>query len=497
MTTETRLQEIAQHVRLSPTREAGPGLPSMDLPVGQPQPRPEMQRGFSAGSAKGILLVGDLAAVAICLKLVDVLPWLTATSFAKPFVAFSIAVVLGLYLSESYDARVYRELNGLPTRLLVGLAFSGVVAGIVAFLIPAADLTRSASAGFYLMALPVFALWRLGFRQSLRDHLAPLRVAVVGSGPAASELIEAFSDVSSHELVMILESNSADELVVSSERFPTRRVALDQLPDTVASNRVELLAVAIPSADKEPLYRQLLACRYLGIEVQDMVTCFEMLRERLPVRYLENDWVAFSSRFLGWNHGFGDKVKRLLDISLASVGLLVVSPLIFLIALAVRATSRGPALFRQDRVGLRGKTYTIMKFRSMRVDAEQNGAEWAKEDDPRSTGLGLFLRKMHLDELPQLWNVLRGEMTLVGPRPERPEFVERLRQQIPYYDLRHMVKPGVTGWAQVRYPYGASVEDAVAKLEYDLYYIRHKNFLWDLRILLRTVTVVFARWGSR
>jgi exopolysaccharide biosynthesis polyprenyl glycosylphosphotransferase len=445
----------------------------------------------------GVLVLGDLAAVAICLKLVDVLPWLTSTSFAKPFVALSIAIMLGFYLAEVYDAGVYRELTGLPTRLLIGLGFSGVVAGAVAFLIPAAELTRSSSAGFYLIALPVFGLWRLGFRRSLQEYLSPLRVAVIGSGPAANELIEALNDVSSHELVMTVTSGPSGDLVVSPEGFPTIGAKLDQLPDAVAANRVDLLAVAIPADDQKPMYSQLLACRYLGIEVQDMATCFEMLRERLPVRYLENSWVAFSSRFLGWNHGFDDKVKRLMDITLASGGLLLASPLILLIAFAVRTTSRGPALFRQERVGLRGGIYVILKFRSMRVDAENNGPEWAQEDDPRSTGLGHYLRKMHLDELPQLWNVLRGEMTLVGPRPERPEFVEHLRRQIPHYDLRHMVKPGLTGWAQVRYPYGASEKDAVAKLEYDLYYIRHKNFLWDLRILLTTVTVVLGLWGSR
>ena len=221
-----------------------------------------------------------------------------------------------------------------------------------------------------------------------------------------------------------------------------------------------------------------------------MVTCFEMLRERLPVRYLENSWVAFSSRFLGWNHGFDDKVKRLLDITLASGGLLLASPLILLIAFAVRTTSRGPALFRQERVGLRGGIYVILKFRSMRVDAEQDGAEWAKEDDPRSTGLGLFLRKMHLDELPQLWNVLRGDMSLVGPRPELPWVVDEYE---PWQRQRLSVQPGMTGWWQIQ---GRGEVPLHENVELDLYYIQNYSPLLDLMILWRTIWVVLSGRGA-
>lgn len=497
MTIETRLPPSARHTLHRPTSLSRNHLPSLDLPAGQSGERLDFQRIFSASSVKVILMFGDIAAVAICLGLTISIPWLPAASFVGPFIALSIAVILGMYVTEAYEARVYRESSVLSTRLLIALSFSGVVAGVMAFFIPAAGLTRSAVPGLYLIALPVFAVWRLGLAQRLHLHLPPRRVAVVGSGPATSELIGAFSDASSHELAMIVASDPKGDLLVSSEGLPTRRVELGKLADVVVDDGISLLAVAIPSGDGVPLYRQVLACRYLGIEVQDVATCFEMLCQRLPVRYLEDSWVAFASRFPGLDHGFEGKLKRTLDVSVAGVGLLVASPLMILVALAIRTTSRGPALFRQERVGLRGETYTILKFRSMRLDAEQNGAEWAQEDDPRSTWLGSWLRKSHLDELPQLLNVLWGDMTLVGPRPERPEFVEQLRKQIPYYDLRHTMKPGVTGWAQVRHPYAASVDDTAAKLEYDLYYIRHKSFLWDLRILLRTLTVVFARRGSR
>lgn len=497
MTPKKRLQRSARHTPHRTNAGPGPQLPSLDRPMGQSMGRHDYQRVFSASSVQGILMLGDMAAVAMCLTLTIAIPWLPAASFVGPFIALSISVILGMYVSEAYEARVYREHSLLRSRLLIALSLSGVVAGAMAFLIPAAGLTRSAVPGLYLIALPVFGIWRLGLAQRLHRHFPPRRVAVVGSGPAASELIGVFSDASSHELAMIVASDPSGDLLVSSEGIPTRRIALEQLPDVVADDGISVLAVTLPAGDRGPLYRQLLACRYLGIEVQDVGTCFEMLCQRLSIRYLEDSWVIFASRFPGWDHGFAGKRKRMLDVAVAGVGLLIASPFMMIVALAICTTSRGPALFRQDRIGLRGKPYTILKFRSMCVDAEPNGAKWAQEDDPRSTWLGAWLRKAHLDELPQLLNVLWGDMTLVGPRPERPEFVEQLRQQIPYYDLRHMVKPGITGWAQVRCPYAASVDDAATKLEYDLYYILHKSSLWDLRIILRTFTVVFARRGSR
>ena len=474
-----------------------PGLPSLTLPaLGRPSSRAN-GKVFTAQSLKGVLLLGDVAAVATSLGVASLFPAVELSPPLAPFLALSVAIILGLYLAESYEAHVYREPAGLTTRLLIGGVVSLMAAGVMAFLFPQALLTRVNVAAFYLTSIPVFALWRIGGGHTLRRRLTPERVAVVGSGDAAKELIEAFAGTESHELAMIVASNGDGEVIVSDDRGPASHAQLVDLPTIVADAGVKLVAVALPSIHREALYRQLLSLRYLGIEVQDMASCFEMLSERLPVRYLEDEWVAFSSRFLGWDHGFEDKLKRLLDVSLATLGLVVFAPLMLLIAVAIRLTSRGPAVFAQKRVGVMGESYTIYKFRSMRQGAEENGAVWAEEGDPRVTAVGSLLRKVHLDELPQLWNVLRGDMSVVGPRPERPVFVDELRRRIPYYDLRHVVKPGLTGWAQVRFPYAASVDDSLAKLEYDLYYIRHKNLLWDLRIILRTLTVSFTRRGSR
>jgi sugar transferase (PEP-CTERM system associated) len=233
-----------------------------------------------------------------------------------------------------------------------------------------------------------------------------------------------------------------------------------------------------------------------GIEVIDAVTFYESMNKKLFIENITPSWFIFSSGFrISTMLRF---CKRLLDIGGALIGLVICLPLFPLVALLIKLDSSGPIFFRQVRVGEGDRLFTIFKLRSMRQDAEVGtGAVWASKDDPRITKLGAFLRKSRLDELPQLINVLRGEMSLVGPRPERPEFVKDLKQEIPFYSERHYMKPGVTGWAQVRYPYGASLQDAVEKLRYDLYYIKNYSLLFDVWVILLTIGVVVFRKGAR
>lgn len=457
--------------------------------------RPAVGWGLSATSFKAILLTGDVLVVAMALVLVARMDGGLGVTWPG-ITVLSLAQFIALYLVEAYEERLYREYAGLPTRVLVSSGATAAMAGGAAFVLPQLGFTREFAVGYFLIAVPGFLLWRWGGAHLVRVRLKPRRIAVVGGGDAARELVEAFVENPSYDLAVIV-ANREGEFLGASENVPIVHEPMSHLPRFLMEHQVDMVAVAVPGQDREALYEQLVACRYHDIEVQDMVACFEMLRYRLPVRYLEDDWVAFSSRFLGWGHDFEQKAKRLVDFSIAVVGVVLTGPVMGLVAAAIRLTSPGPALFRQARVGKGGRLYTLYKFRSMRVDAEANGAVWAQQNDPRATRLGAFLRKSHLDELPQFFNVLNGDMSLVGPRPERPEFVAELREKIPYYDLRHIVRPGVTGWAQVSYPYGASVEDALAKLEYDLYYIRHKDILWDLRIILRTLTVSLLGRGSR
>lgn len=241
---------------------------------------------------------------------------------------------------------------------------------------------------------------------------------------------------------------------------------------------------------------ELLECRSAGVRVSDLSTYFERMLGQIRIDQLHPGWLIFGK---GFNHSiYRNIAKRLFDIVCSCVLLALAAPLMIVTAICIALESRGPILYRQERVGQNGKTFSVLKFRSMQVDAEKNGApQWAAAKDARVTRVGSIIRRYRMDEFPQLVNVLKGEMSLVGPRPERPFFVEQLTVEIPFYALRHTVKPGVTGWAQVRYEYGASIEDALQKLQYDLYYVKNHSLFLDLLVLLETVGVVLSGRGAR
>jgi exopolysaccharide biosynthesis polyprenyl glycosylphosphotransferase len=241
-------------------------------------------------------------------------------------------------------------------------------------------------------------------------------------------------------------------------------------------------------------FEYLLKVRTRGVAVEDAHAVTTALTGRISLNAVRSSWFLFSEGFR--RSRYQTAFKRLIDLALATVGLVLALPVMALTAVAVRLDSRGPALFRQRRLGLNGKPFELMKFRTMKEDAEADGvARWAEENDPRLTRIGGFLRKYRFDELPQFVNVIRGEMSFVGPRPERPEFVERLRETIPYYDQRHTLRPGITGWAQVCFPYGATEEDALRKLEYDLFYLKNVSILFDIAIVLQTAKIIFTGRG--
>ena len=246
------------------------------------------------------------------------------------------------------------------------------------------------------------------------------------------------------------------------------------------------------------LAESLTRLRFQGVRILTMPDLCSQLLEELPLDTLSDTWFSFATGFNLLHERIFRKIKRLSDIVIASAGLVITLPLSILTAIAIKLESRGPVLFRQGRVGWKEMPFTLLKFRSMREDAESDGIpQWARAEDPRVTRVGKILRTLHIDEIPQMINVLAGDMSFVGPRPERPAFVEQLKESIPFYSLRHHLPPGITGWAQVNYPYGASVEDAKRKLQFDLYYVRHASPTLDLRILLRTARVVLFRRGSR
>jgi sugar transferase (PEP-CTERM system associated) len=258
---------------------------------------------------------------------------------------------------------------------------------------------------------------------------------------------------------------------------------------------VDRVIVAMEDRRQSMPVRELLDLRLRGVVIENSSTLLERLTAKLPLDGLNPSTLIFTEGFR--MSATQQLLRRLLSLAVAFLALVICLPFIPLIILAVRLSSPGPVFFSQTRVGRRGCPFTAYKFRTMRQDAEANGAVWAAKEDPRVTPIGGFMRKTRLDEIPQLWNVLRGDMAFVGPRPERPEFVQWLSKEIPFYDLRHMIRPGITGWAQVRYRYGASLEETKRKLEYDLYYVKHQSIGLDLLIMFETIKTIILRRGAQ
>jgi sugar transferase (PEP-CTERM system associated) len=317
-------------------------------------------------------------------------------------------------------------------------------------------------------------------------------VLVLGSG-AIGKVIAGLVETGARPFSIIgfLDDNpNAPETVVAPYALLGK---IQDLPALVEETRPDLIVVAQMNRRGNFPAKALIDCRMRGIQVEDWPTFYEKETGKILVADLRPSWLIFSDGFVKTPRT--EIVKRLVDVGLSLVGLVLALPAMGLVAAAIKLESRGPALFRQPRLGQNGRVFILNKFRSMREDAEKDsGPVWAQQQDPRVTRVGAFLRKTRLDELPQLFNVLVGDMSFIGPRPERPEFVYELQKQIPFYMERLSVKPGITGWAQVKYRYGASVEDALEKLQYDLYYIKNLSLFLDLVILIATIQVVlFAR----
>jgi exopolysaccharide biosynthesis polyprenyl glycosylphosphotransferase len=340
-----------------------------------------------------------------------------------------------------------------------------------------------------LIIIAVF-FWKIVSTLSLNYFRGPQGVLVIGSGKDADDIGLAVLS-NPHELRFvghwIIRGVDADFCSADRSEPPTK-VSIDDLPAFLKRHSIDIVILALSSPIDHGLISQLFRVQLEAVEVVDVFEMTQRLRKRIPIsRIPDKDWFLRTKGFAAVNSGLYIKIKRILDFSISTVALVLSFPLWPLIALLIKLDSKGPVFYSQNRLGRQESVFLLHKFRSMIEGAEINDPLWAKKDDPRITRVGKVLRKFHLDELPQLWNVMRGEMSLVGPRPERPEFVGALKSQIPYYSLRHVVKPGLTGWAQINLPYASSMEDAWDKLEHDLYYISHLNFLFDLKILVDTL----------
>lgn len=314
-----------------------------------------------------------------------------------------------------------------------------------------------------------------------------MRLIIVGAGKGGQEIAHIIEQAGDDfEAVGFIEDDE-DEIKKSALGKDIKILGTsDELLSLAEKHRINQIVLAFGEKDNPQLTKDILSARLKGIEVIDMPNIYQTLKRRIPINYVDENWFLKEKGFEHSTSILVMKFKRLIDIIFSSVILLISLPLWPLIALFIKINSRGPVFYTQKRVGKNESLFSLHKFRSMIDKAEEDEAVWADKNDKRITLMGKILRKLHLDELPQFWNVIKGEMSLVGPRPERPEFVEELKKKIPYYSLRHFMKPGITGWAQVNYPYASSLKDSQEKMEYDLYYVYHMNLLFDVRILLKT-----------
>ena len=408
---------------------------------------------------------------------------------------FALTVVVCLMAFGLYSARQRAQLSGVLVRVSAALAVAACAVAAAFYLLPSMHLWRGVEALAVVIAGCGIVLSRIVFVRVVNQEVFKRRVLVYGAGAAAASLasLRRSADRRGFQLVGFVQP--ADEpRSVPAERLLDPQGNLRTLCERLGVNEV---VVAMDDRRRGFPIRELLECRLAGVDVTELLTFLERETGRVRLDVLNPSWMIFGQGFRR------DPVRlfssRMLDL-VASVLVLAVSfPVMCLTVIAVKLEDglSAPALYRQRRVGLGGREFDVLKFRSMRQDAESDGVQWAQRRDPRVTRVGGVIRKLRIDELPQIFNVLRGHMSFIGPRPERPEFVRDLAEKIPYYVQRHSVKPGITGWAQLCYPYGSSEQDALEKLQYDLYYIKNNNLLFDLAILVQTAEVVLLGKGAR
>ena len=402
-------------------------------------------------------------------------------------------VLLTSYFMEIYNRDLRVDLAGLAARIAVSLNLSFLGLSLFIFMVPNLTVGQRFLT-FYLMGFGLIQfLVHAGFHLiELKFKLLP-RVLILGAGALAVKIGEVVSDLSQNYTLTGFMPAGSERILVPREKIFGEGMSLIE---TVLKERVDKIVVAVGDRLHEYPLQEILACKLKGVSVYDAPTFYEVATGKLLIEQITPEWFVFSQGFC--ISSLRRTIKRCADILICLVAMPALLLLFPVIALAIKLDSAGPVFFRQLRVGENERPFMLYKLRSMNNNAEfATGAVWAQDNDSRITRMGNFLRKNRLDEFPQLYNVLRGDMSIVVPRPERPEFIEQLQEVIPYYSERHLIKPGVTGWAQVNYPYGASVEDAIEKLRYDLYYLKNFSLQLDVMIILDTIKVVFSQRGGR
>ncbi len=408
---------------------------------------------------------------------------------------FAVVGLASLFAVGLYSTRQRSTTAGVMVRIVAAVSNATGLSALAYYFIPSISVGRAVLALMALIGVLNLAVVRLIFERVVDESLFKRRVLVYGAGRRAASLLELRrrSDQRGFQILAFIAAEG-DHVTAGADRLTTRP---DDLFQWSIENQVDEVVVAMDDRRRGFPMHEFLECRLAGIDVLELPSFLERETGKVRLDVLSPSWLIFGGGFSA------SPLQRMLERGFdvfASFGLLVIAlPVMLLAVLAIHIEDgwRAPVLYYQRRVGRYGHAFDVLKFRSMSVDAEQGEAIWAVKNDPRVTRVGAIMRKTRIDELPQLLNVLRGEMSFVGPRPERPEFVERLEEKIPYYRERHTVKPGITGWAQLCYPYGSTEKDALEKLQYDLYYVKNRSLIFDLAILVQTVEVVLWGKGAR
>lgn len=428
---------------------------------------------------KAALLISDLAALATAFFVASKVRLSYEPDFwSLEYIGLSIIAVACLFIGGGYTSNAIKQRPRLPLNTLFIVLSSTLPSLLFIYALGPEHFTALLGRGVFPFAITGFGFLAVANRYILNylfHDARSTRTALLLSPSKLSERLQT-SLASSNSQISLTHATA-----ICKKSHPHRSL-----------NALVIASDYIPTDEQQQI---LLEYRLAGVAIYSLSDFFENFMYLVPVQETTNDWFIRSQGFTMLHSSVSLRVKRIVDI-IGSITLLIVTiPITITTALLTKLVSHGPVFFSQTRVGMQGKTFTIYKFRTMHIGAEKSGAQWASNNDDRIIPLGSFFRRTRIDELPQCWNILRGEMSIVGPRPERPEFTTSLSKDIPFYDLRHVVKPGLTGWAQVSYPYGASTEDALRKLQYDLYYIKNYSLILDLNILLRTVSLTIRRGG--
>ncbi len=400
------------------------------------------------------------------------------------------------YLFDLYDFVVMHDRRELVLRLVQALGFAWIALALMFYAFPDLMIGRGVALIALPLALTLMVTWRLSIHWFLGHPAFGERILIVGSGNLAVEVAREVLDRPDAGYRIVGFVGTDAELLGKSLINPRVIGITSELAEIVKRENIDRIVVAMGERRGLLPTEKLLKLSLAGtVSIEEGATFYERVTSRVSLNMMRPSWLIFSGR--GREARLSGLVRSFVHRLVALIGAALSLPIVLLTAVLIKLDSRGPIFYRQERVGTNGKPFVLLKFRSMRVDAEQDGPVWASKHDDRTTRIGRIIRKIRVDEIPQFWNILRGEMNFVGPRPERPHFVAQLAEEIPYYEQRHLIPPGLTGWAQIKYPYGASIEDARQKLQYDLFYVKNQSLMLDAIVLFETVKIILFGRGAQ